>query len=640
MSTGTVIIVVGGDYLAIEICTEILKTAGHAVVLLWRHDDDRAAAAFANDVERLSGEFGDAFRYVEEHPTTLGALHHAGLKPVREAGSQGYCVVAVAQDDRLNLRVALLARDLNENVRVTLRQFNPLLGHKIQEGLKHNCTAISPAAHAAATYAASAVDPSCFYALTIPTLESMLARVTHRREQGFETHGRDEDAQLFGFCERNAVGFGIAGATVEAAETTLGARIVAVNGGVPYLCRGAEATSEGLTRETRLQAQDRVVAFGPIAALKKSGPKAQERRASTGQGRLRREARHLLGSLLRVEPFLRTALGGAILLYVAFVAYFVLAMHWNVVATLYYVFTTMTTVGYGDISPCRDCATNPLTLQTIVPLLVAMLMMFAGVTFFAIFTAAVTSGLNAAALRRIRGLRRIYRRGHVIVCGAGNVGSLVIDYLRQLGEQVVVIEKNPDELLIEMARDRKIDLLTGDATNDEAIGFCSPETAKSLVGVTNSDTANLEAALGARSRVRRPGLGHLHSVLRIDDPSFGSSIQRHFGITSFSPTELTAPTIAGLARFESTRGRFDLFPKKPFQQTFQLAERFQGPENAPPPAPPERPGYQVRWIPLYAWRESGKGQGTAVPIHEFAGEVRPGDRLLFMVPMSQFADPE
>ena len=29
----------------------------------------------------------------------------------------------------------------------------------------------------------------------------------------------------------------------------------------------------------------------------------------------------------------------------------------------------------------------------------------------------------------------------VIVCGAGNVGSLVIDYLRELDEQVVVVEK-------------------------------------------------------------------------------------------------------------------------------------------------------------------------------------------------------
>jgi len=166
----------------------------------------------------------------------------------------------------------------------------------------------------------------------------------------------------------------------------------------------------------------------------------------------------------------------------------------------------MTTVGYGDVSPCNGCARGPQGLLDVASLFVAMAVMLAGLTSFAIFTATVTS-------RPQRGGDPAYPRaapnspaGHVIVCGAGNVGSLVIDYLRELDEHVVVVEKNPDGLLIEMARNQQIDLLTGDATNDETITFCAPERAKSLIGVTNSDTANLEAALGARSRTRERGL--------------------------------------------------------------------------------------------------------------------------------------
>ena len=56
------------------------------------------------------------------------------------------------------------------------------------------------------------------------------------------------------------------------------------------------------------------------------------------------------------------------------------------------------------------------------------------------------------------------------------------------------------------------------------------------------------------------------------------------------------------------------------------------------PAPPEMPGYKVRWVPLYAWRDDGRGKGETVPIHKFEGEVQPGDRLLFMVPLDQFSD--
>lgn len=633
----TLIIVIGGDYLALEICKEILKTAGHAVVLIWKHDEERSARLLQHETELLASEFGESFSFANEDPTEPGALRRAGLQPHNDRPGQqrSYCIVAVSQDDRLNLRVALQARDINDRVRVTLRQFNPLLGHKIQEGLRYNCTAISPAAHAAATYAASAVDASCFYALPFPTLESMVARVAHRRERGMDPD-TEEGAALFGFCERSASDFGVAGLSVADAEQRLHARIVAIDGRTPYLCHGEEEHPDDELIRNPLGAQARVVAFGPIAFLKQSGPRGEIHRRMAPM--YRAHWSDLMASLRRVEPVLRAVAITSATLFAAFVAYFSLDLHWNVPATMYYVLTTMTTVGYGDISPCQNCASAPVTIPQIVSLFVAMFMMLVGVTSVAVFTASVTSGLNAAALRRIRGLRRIHRSGHVIVCGAGNVGTLVIDYLRQLGEQVVVVEKNPDNLLVEMARDRKIDLLTGDSTNDETITYCSPERAKSLVGVTNSDTANLETALGARTRSRNPNEDPLHIILRIDDLAFGRSIKRHFGIASFSTTELTAPTIAGLARFESTRGRFELFAGTERERTFQLAERFQGAENVPPPAPPERPGYKVRWLPLYAWRDEGLGKGVAIPIHKFAGEVRAGDRLLFMVPLDQFSE--
>jgi len=637
MATETLIIVVGGDYLAYEICREILKTAGQRVALVWKHEEERAANLLAQTVAKFRAEFPATFSHYALDPAEATSLSEAGLEPAGARGDQpNFCIVAVSQDDRLNLRVALIARDINERTRVTIRQFNPVLGHKIQEGLKYNCTAISPAAHAAATYAASAVDPSCFYALPFPTLETLVAKAVHRHDQAAQAD--HHAAGLFGFCERDAAQFGIDGLDVIAAEAHLRARIVAIDGHPPYICHGEQDHADGDTLAAPIPEDARVCVFGPIANIKRTWPQGERKRETSWRSRMSASTRDVRIALKRTEPILRTVFGVAFVMYLVFSIYFAFALHINPIVALYFVMATMTTVGYGDITPCANCANQNIPLWQAFSLMVAMATMLAGVTIFAVFTATITSALNAATLRRTRGLRRIHRAGHVIVCGAGNVGSLVIDYLRELGEDVVVVERNPDAILIELARDRKIDLLTGDATNDETIAYCSPERAKALVGVTNSDTANLELALGARARTREHARSDMHVVLRIDDLAFGASIKRHFGIASFSTTELTAPTIAGLARFESTRGRFAIFAGRSFARVFQLAERFQGAENAPPPAPPERPGYKVRWIPLYVWREQGAGKGVAVPVHKFDQDVRPGDRLLFMVPLDQSSD--
>ena len=634
MATETLIIVAGGDYLAFEICREILKTAGQRVALVWHHQTEREARILADYAAELAKDFPQSFAFFDEDPTSSGALFRVGLRSSREDPDGRFCLVAVSQDDRMNLRLALTARDINENVRITIRQFNPMLGHKIEEGLK-NCSAISPAAHAAATYAAAAVDPSRFYAAPFPTLESLAARVVHRRNSMRDqiTYGPGP----FGFCERRAADFGIAGSTVLQAEDRLGARVVSVDGRFPYVVRGDAQEVDDSLVAAPLPADARVVVFGPIVKTKQTYPRERAEGEKRSAFSFKRAGRRVRMFVRRIEPGLRDVFLASLVLFVLLTVYFAFALHLSPQTALYFVTTTMTTVGYGDITPCKDCATVAPRGLELLSMFLANIAMVSGLAIFAIFTGTIASSLNAATIRRLQGIRRLRRRDHVIVCGAGNVGSLVIDYLREMDEQVVVIEKSPDPLLIEFARDHKIDLMTGDATSDETISYCNPEQAKAMIGVTNSDTANLEAALGARSRIAGRGVGNLQIVLRIDDLAFGASIERHFGIASFSTTELTAPTIAGLARFESTRGRFERNGPDGKPRTFQLAERYQGPDNAPPPAPPERPGYRIVWIPLFVWRELD-GKGSAIPIRKFDGEVRQGDRLLFALPVDQFVN--
>jgi hypothetical protein len=88
-------------------------------------------------------------------------------------------ILALSPDDHLNLHAALLARDLNPGIRIVLRQFNRTLAHKIEQNLP-NCSVLSLAWHSAATYAAAAIDPSCFRGLQFPEPDGPLTGLATR----------------------------------------------------------------------------------------------------------------------------------------------------------------------------------------------------------------------------------------------------------------------------------------------------------------------------------------------------------------------------------------------------------------------------------------------------------------------------
>src|SRR5207237_853742 len=137
------------------------------------------------------------------------------------------------------------------------------------------------------------------------------------------------------------------------------------------------------------------------------------------------------------------------------------------------------------------------------------------------------------------------------ICGAGSIGSGVIDLLLALGKRLVVVELNPDATIVERAREQHFDLLTGDASRDTTLDLCNLAAAHGLIALTNVDTLNLEIALGARAR--NP---IMPIVLRIAEASFAESIARHFEFeTTFSAAALAAPAFVGLARFAGSRGR-------------------------------------------------------------------------------------
>jgi Trk K+ transport system NAD-binding subunit len=551
MSDEPLILVVGGDALAIRVCEELCSTKGHRVALVWPHDHE-----IARQVERIGN-----CDYLPFSPNDYEGLRQVGVM-------DALSIMALSDDDRINLQVALKARDMNPKIRLVLRQFNRTLGRKLEQNLP-NCSVLSMESHSAAAIVGAALDRSCFYALQFP----------------------DVDGVLCGFSERTAAQFRITGMSRDGAQSQLKMRVIAVEGKTDF------------DAARRFEANDRVLCFGELRHLMATAEMPMEGEPADAKAQ-RSTTAWLLQSVRHIDPILRTVLLVTLVVLAISTVYFSFGLKKDAITAFYFVMTTMTTTGYGDITPVDA---GPVAK------LAAVSVMIVGLALSAIFIAVLTSALSRAQWVAMQGLRQIRTKRHILVCGAGNVGTRAIEFLQMLNQKVVVIDPNPDNSLIEQSRTRALELLTGDATRDSTLDLCNVRSAHSVVAITSADTANLEVALGVRGRN-----AVLPVVMRVGDDAFAQSIERQFdGIKTLSTSALAAPAFAGLSRFPGTRARIAFG-----DDDYNVGERLQGEKPAPPPA--------NFCVALAVWRN-----GSFLHINDF-DEMQPFDRLLFIVPLSQF----
>ena len=551
----------GGDKLAVRLCKELHATHGHRAVVVWMHDDAHASK-FEQDVTAV----GTGCSYVRGAPNEVATLQQAGV-------AQADSIMVLSDDDRLNLQVALTARDLNANIRIVMRQFSRTLGVKLQGNLE-NCSVLSLASHSAAAFAAASIDPDCAGALQFP----------------------DPGGVLTAFATRTAAQFGITGSALVQAQNRLSARIVALNG------------SPDVPRERAFAPDDAVTVFARAERLEVRG-QAHSAEAAEHAGTVRPWTAFL--DWLRrgwvTHPIVMRVAGAALAIFIAAVVYFAYALQLDPFTAFYFVATTFTSTGYGDITPLTLPKGHVAAVPASVSMVVAGMLMFCGVAAIGIFIAFATSALTRAQFTARQGLRQIRTRGHVLVFGCGNVGTRVVEFLRALDRRVVVVELKSDPLLEEMSSRRGIELVTGDATRDVTLELCNVVHARAVIAVTDSDTVNLEVALGVRARNTAVPV-----VIRVQDQAFAESIKHHFkSIATFSTAALAAPVLAMTSRFPETRGRVPLG-----SDSYNVAER--------PPDEALDATVTEGAIPLGVWRN-----GTFLHIDEFT-EAKTTDRLLYL----------
>jgi voltage-gated potassium channel len=156
--------------------------------------------------------------------------------------------------------------------------------------------------------------------------------------------------------------------------------------------------------------------------------------------------------------------------------------------------TTITTVGYGDVIGLADKPVGKLF--TIVYVLLST------GTILYVFTS-LSAYIIEGELRKVFRQRSMHRRiakmkDHFVVCGIGMVGLYIVHELYQSKYQQIAVDNDEGKTEVLKAHNLNIDLVVGDATENEVLETAMVRRAKGLFATTNSDNDNVVISLTAK----------------------------------------------------------------------------------------------------------------------------------------------
>jgi len=440
--------------------------AGRAQVTVIRQGGEDAA---------LLPLLGSGVKTMDAQPGGTGAM----LRAADLAGATA--LLALSENDLSNLQAAVAARDAAPHVPVVLRAFDPLLADQLEQGWNVR-RAYSVSALAAPAFVAAACGDTVLETLRLGDGEVPLCRLTVR------------------------AGSPLLGLVAAEVKARFGCAVLArLAPQADWRAVAGEAALEPIS------AGEQILIGGPREAVLR----AVTRNRGWRKGRRRFWKRPpKLRSPRRPTRLLPTAAILAAVL-VASIFVFRYALHLSPVDALYFVVTTATTTGYGDIS-LKDTPDWVKLYGCLVMLTGGALL---GIVFSYFAALATAERLDETLSRRAGGLT-----GHVIVAGLGNLGYRVTRQLSDLGLDVAVLDLAPRPRFAESLRDRA-PVLTGDASLPDNLERVGAASAAAFLACTNDDLANIQACLYAKRLNPK-----ITTVARIFDDTLAEQLPQAFAI--------------------------------------------------------------------------------------------------------------
>lgn len=409
-------------------------------------------------------------------------------------------VLAVTDQDLVNIEIALHAKQVRPELPVVVRLFDQELARQVESSFGVQ-RALGMSAFAAPSFAAAALGQEILASFTIGSDGYVVRRTKYAPA--------DEESSSVADTVRKQ------GGAVLALHVRGGVRL----GPFPS---AALVTADELTVLTPADGR-----WSPARVSSVGGhPSAPGESAARPKARTSPPLHDTLRQSWRSVPLpLRSVLLALLGLTAMSVFIFSYAMNLTLVDAVYFIVATMTTTGYGDITP-RD-AGDALKLYTAV-------VMILGSVALATLYSIITDFVVTARFQQMLGRSRAPPPGHIIVVGVGNLGYRVVEELHRLGERVVAVDRNPSGEFVETLR-ANTHVVFGDARVPETLLRAGVDSAQALIAATNDDAANLGVALSARQM--NPAI---RTVVRLFDADFAARVRRTLAVDTVMSSSLIA----------------------------------------------------------------------------------------------------
>ena len=418
-------------------------------------------------------------------------------------------LLALTNDDIVNLEISIRAKELNPNINIIARQFNEVLSGELETGFGIR-KVLSTSSLASQSFISAAINEETLFALKIK-----------------------DDYYFFEYLavKNNS---NIINRHIKEIENKYSIKIIGK--------RTENNAFQYIDKNEKIKKDEELFFITNEKAAYKNLLQQNKTFVDKGKKISHDFTFNLLDRIKNISANVKFIFTSYLALIIAAVILFTFGLNLSVLDAFYFTITTTTTVGYGDI--------NLLTAPWIVKLL-GSFVIIGGAAILASLFSVITEKLISKRFNQYFGFSNIRLKNHIIIAGLGRIGFRVANQLHESGEKVIVIEKDANSDFLTSLRG-KIPVLIGDSAHPQILNKAGLSQAKTILALTDDDITNLNMLIYAEKL--NPAI---NTVARIFSKRIGEKAKAAFGIDKvLSVAELASPTIVASALYKNTLGAF------------------------------------------------------------------------------------